>query len=86
MMIDHSGTLDRLSREINRERHDLHFQIFWDLLKDKKYIEAKNFYNNISLGQHKIFCEGLIMGMVYVDNADTNWIEPVVKRMDTKLN
>lgn len=85
MTMVHSGTIDRISRKINRERQDLHFQMFWDLLKNKKYVEAKDFYNEISLGQHKVFCEGLIMGMVHVDGADIGWKHTVIERMNAKL-
>lgn len=81
----YNDKLNALKITIKIKRHNLHFKLFWNLLKDKKYNEARHFYNNISLGHHKEFCEGLIMGMVHIDGSDKNWEQSVVERMNWKL-
>jgi len=82
----YSNKFDVIKYKNKIKRNDFHFKLFWELLQNKKYEDAKKFYNTFPLGQHRAFCEGLIMGMVYVNGADKTWKHTVVERMNTKLS
>lgn len=76
--------LEKLRRERKRlykEKSELYYHRFINLVRFKQFEEARNYYNDFITAPYRIISHGILLGAVLHSDADKDWRITALDRM-----